>query len=91
MSKAYQKTTGIAGYTLVSSSHYLALVEHKPYSPLQEDGTQEFHTPKYHLVEVREKRQLVADTEKGKELAKRIESLKALIMAYREGDIKEKY
>ena len=91
MSKAYQKTTGIAGYTLVSSSHYLALVEHKPYSPLQEDGTQEFHTPKYHLVEVREKRQLVADTEKGKELAKRIESLKALITAYREGDIKEKY
>lgn len=91
MSKAYQKTTGIAGYTLVSSSHYLALVEHKPYSPLQEDGTQEFHTPKYHLVEVRDKRQLVADTEQGRELAKRIESLKALITAYREGDIKEKY
>ncbi len=46
ISKAYQKQTGIAGYTFIFNSRFMALAEHKPYSPLQEDGTQVFHTPK---------------------------------------------
>ena len=91
ISKAYQKTTGIAGYTLIYNSHHMALVEHKPYSPLQPDGTQEFFAPKLEIVEVREKRQLVADTDKGKEFASQIEDLKALIKAYRKGTIQEEF
>ena len=91
ISKAYQKTTGIAGYTLIYNSHHMALVEHKPYSPLQPDGTQEFFAPKLEIVEVREKRQLVADTDKGKKFASQIEDLKALIKAYRKGTIQEEF
>lgn len=47
MSKAYQKQTGIAGYTFIFNSRFMALAEHKPYSPLQPDGTQEFHSACY--------------------------------------------
>lgn len=91
MSKAYQKTTGIAGYTFIYNSHHMALVEHQPYSPLQEDGTQQFHTPKINIVEELTQRQLIADTDQGKEIAAHIEELKALVEAYREGVIKERY
>ena len=45
LSKAYQSRTGIAGYTLIYNSNHLALAEHKPYSPLQPDGSQRFHSP----------------------------------------------
>ena len=37
ISKAYQKTTGIAGYTFIYNSRFMALSEHKPYQPLQEE------------------------------------------------------
>ncbi|MBQ4362003.1 MAG: fructose-1,6-bisphosphatase [Lachnospiraceae bacterium] len=90
MSKAYQKTTGIAGYTFIYNSHHMALVEHKPYSPIREDGTQEFHSPEIEIVEVLKKRQLVADTDHGREIAERVKDLKALLAAYRDGTIKEK-
>ena len=42
ISKAYQKTTGIAGYTFIFNSRFMALSEHQPYQPLRPDGTQEF-------------------------------------------------
>ena len=45
ISKAYQKQTGIAGYTFIYNSRFMALAEHEPYSPLKADGTQEFHSP----------------------------------------------
>ena len=51
ISKAYQKQTGIAGYTFIFNSRYMALSEHKPYEPLKEDGTQVFHTPKITTLE----------------------------------------
>ncbi|MDQ9823433.1 fructose-bisphosphatase class III, partial [Acinetobacter sp. 163] len=34
ISKAYQKKTGIAGYTFIYNSWIMALAEHKPYMPL---------------------------------------------------------
>ena len=33
ISKAYQSTTGIAGYTLIFNSHSLTLAEHRPFQP----------------------------------------------------------
>jgi fructose-1,6-bisphosphatase-3 len=90
MSKAYQKQTGIAGYTFIFNSRYMALSEHKPYSPLQPDGTQVFHTPVIRTVETLEKRMLVRDTDQGAELEQEIQELKELVKAYRNGDIKEK-
>lgn len=90
MSKAYQKTTGIAGYTFFINSKYMALAEHKPYSPLKPDGTQEFHSPNITIVRNMEKRILVGDTDLGKELKREREELIELVKAYRTGIMKEK-
>ena len=90
MSKAYQKDTGIAGYTFIFNSRFMALAEHKPYSPLMPDGTQTFNTPSIRTVEVLEKRMTVADTDIGKELQQQIEELQALVDAYKSGTIKER-
>ena len=84
LSKAYQSKTGIAGYTLIYNSNHLALAEHKPFTPGKEN------TPKVTIVEKMKNRVMVGDTDLGKELAGRIEDLKELVAAYREGVIKEK-
>ncbi|WP_124065556.1 fructose-1,6-bisphosphatase [Clostridium sp. E02] len=84
LSKAYQSKTGIAGYTLISNSNHLALAEHKPFDPQKES------TPKVSVVENRKRRIMVADTDKGEELLEQIEDLKELVLAYREGILKEK-
>ena len=89
MSKAYQKQTGIAGYTFIFNSRFMALSEHKPYSPLQEDGTQVFHTPVIRTVKTLEKRMLVRDTDQGRELEREAEELRELVKAYRTGEMKE--
>ena len=90
MSKAYQKQTGIAGYTFIYNSRYMALAEHKPYSPLKEDGTQQFHSPVITIVKNMSKRMLIADTDIGVELKREKEELKALVQAYRNGTMKER-
>ena len=84
LSKAYQSKTGIAGYTLIYNSNHLALAEHKPFDPEKES------TPKVSVVENMKRRVMVADTDKGVELTGRIEDLKELVAAYREGIIKER-
>lgn len=91
ISKAYQKQTGIAGYTFIFNSWYMALAEHKPYEPLQEDGTQNFHTPKMTTVETLPKRMMVRDADQGRELEEQVEDLKELVNAYRSGKIKESF
>ena len=90
ISKAYQKTTGIAGYTFIFSSRYVALAEHKPYTPMQADGTQEFHSPEIKVLEVFKKRMTVADSDIGDELKRQVEDLKMLVSAYKKGTIKER-
>ena len=90
IAKAYQKTTGIAGYTFIFNSRFMALAEHKPYSAMNEDGTQEFHSPEIKTVKRLEKRMTVADTDIGEELKLQIEDLKTLVAAYRKGTIKER-
>lgn len=90
MSKAYQKQTGIAGYTFIFNSRFMALSEHKPYSPLKADGTQEFHAPIIRTVKTLEKRMLVKDTDLGVELQREVDELKELVSAYRNGRLKER-
>ena len=85
LSKAYQPNTGIAGYTLIFNSHYLALAEHKPFDPNQES------TPKVEIVERMQKRVMVADTDIGKRLKAQIEDLYELVAAYRGGVLKENF
>jgi fructose-1,6-bisphosphatase-3 len=89
IAKAYQKTTGIAGYTFIFNSKSLALAEHKPYSKKREDGTQEFRSPEIKTVEVFKKRKTVADTDMGTELKAQVSELSMLMAEYRKGTIKE--
>ena len=91
ISKAYQKQTGIAGYTFIFNSRFMALAEHKPYKPLQPDGTQEFQSPEVKTVEVLPARMLVIDTDQGIELQEQVDNMKRLVEAYRKGLLKEKY
>ena len=84
LSKAYQKRTGIAGYTLIYNSHHLALAEHKPFDANKEN------TPKVSIVEKMKNRVMVASTDKGTLLLEQIGDLKELIEAYRRGDLKER-
>ena len=87
ISKAYQKQTGIGGYTFIANSRYLALAEHKP---LEEGCNTSEYSPKVMVVEAIKQRVTVADTDNGAELAAQIEELDALLNAYRSGAIKEK-
>ena len=84
ISKAYQKATGIAGYTLIYDSHSLNLAEHKPFIAGESE-----HTPEIHLVEKLDRRANISDTDKGEELLEQINDLRELLSAYRSGEIKE--
>jgi len=83
ISKAYQSTTGIAGYTLIYDSHSLNLAEHKPFVA-GESG----NTPNIHLVEKLEHRANISDTDKGEEIMDKINDLRQLLEAYKAGIIK---
>lgn len=90
MSKAYQKTTGIAGYTFISSSRFMGLIEHFPYRNGNGDlSAQEL--PKINRVKNFTERITVRDTDIGQVLQGEIDELKKLVEAYKKGIIKEKY
>lgn len=87
IAKAYQSKTGIAGYTLIFNSHYLALAEHKNFAGItSEKGS---YTPKIRIIEAMPQRLMVRDTDIGKQNQERIDDLTALMHAYRTGTIKE--
>ena len=89
-SQAYHKETGIAGYTPVYHSRGFELVQHEPFTSTADAiqrGTDIKST--IQIVEMSNRRMLVADTDKGDELQKQIEDLKELLYAYRHGFIKE--
>lgn len=91
ISKAYHKTTGIAGYTAILTSKHMYLAEHQPYEPLREDGTQVFHRPIMHLVDTVPERIMIRDTDTGAELRQQIDNLEALFDAFSSGLIKEQF
>ena len=90
-SKAYHNETGIAGYTLVYHSRGFQLVQHEPFTSTEDaiqKGTDIKSTTQ--IVEMSNRRMLVADTDIGVELRKQIDDLEELLYAYRHGYIKEK-
>ena len=90
-SRAYQGTTGIAGYTLVSSSHGMRLVSHEPFESTEKailnetdiisDTTQ---------IEIAPSRIRVSQTDIGREIKDSIKQLERLLEAYRDGVLVEK-
>lgn len=89
-SKAYQKQTGIAGYTLIYNSYGLQLVSHERFSSTEESIMKEKDILSTTLVvEQKLKRKTVEDTDIGRELQAQIKDLKELLLIYRKGIIKE--
>ena len=89
--RAYQPTTGIAGYTLIYNSHGLRLVSHEAFSSTErailENRDILSTSTIFETVQVRRK---IADTDAGKKIISATEDLKLLLAAYRRGYIKEK-
>lgn len=91
MSKAYQHVTGIAGYTLTSSSKALRLVAHQPFESKEKairENTDIIHS----ITNLKEykNRLKVIDTDDGKKILKKANDLRDLINAYTEGYIATK-
>lgn len=89
--KAYQKTTGIAGYTLTFNSYGLLLISHNPFESVEKaiaEGIDIKST--LMVVEKTTDRKRVRDTDNGKLLLDQVVELEMLIAAYRKGIIKEK-
>lgn len=86
--RAYQKTTGIAGYTLISNSHGMRLMSHQPFTSLrdaQETG-RDIHSQSFEFKTFAQ-RKYVIDTDQGRVLTERMNDLMRLLEACRSGVI----
>ncbi len=87
-SKAYQKKTGIAGYTLVYNSWGLLLATHHGQAtrPVADREIHDIDCTT-EIIEKRHHRIRIKDTDQGQEIERRIEALIALHKAYQDGSI----
>ena len=79
-SKAYQSTTGIAGYTLLYNSFGMQLVAHQEFNTKEKvlsDGSDELSVKR--VVDEELQRKKIKDTNVGKELQNQIDILKILM------------
>ena len=90
-SKAYQKETGIAGYTLIYNSYGLILAAHEPFESTEAaiEKESDIHSDSI-IVKRVVQRKLVGDTDIGRELKEQIAALEMLLEAYRSGRITER-
>lgn len=84
ISKAYQSTTGIAGYTLIFDSRDLQLAEHRPFRPAA-PGLPASTFTGIRVVEKMPHRLLVRDTDDGERIRSKLAALGELLTAYRDG------
>ena len=88
--KAYQKTTGIAGYTLIYNSNCMRLVSHEPFSGKANAIRENRDIASTSVVFERlDSRMKIMDTDNGRQLKEQISDLMALLWAYRHGEIVE--
>ena len=88
--RAYQPTTGIAGYTLIYNSESLRIVSHEPFegreNAIRENQDILSSTMVFERMEQKVK---IRSTDIGSELQHQVDDLKALLAAYRSGLVKE--
>ena len=88
--KAYQPTTGIAGYTLIYNSWVLRLVSHQPFcgqkTAIEENVDIASSSEVFERMEARIK---IAQTDVGKKLQAQADALRDLLEAYRAGAVLE--
>ena len=90
-SRAYHKTTGIAGYTLIYNSHGMRIKSHMPFESVERVISENLDIEsRANQFEIEPYRVMVGDTDIGKRLAAQIEDLNELLTAYRDGSILER-
>ena len=88
--KAYQPTSGIAGYTLIYNSRCFRIVAHQPFVGREKAIRDNFGiSHSTNIFERLESRQKIEETDLGHELQQRIADLRALLEAYRAGAVPE--
>lgn len=88
--KAYQSTTGIAGYTLTYNSHGLVLAMNEPFESKNKAILEGLDIKSQTILKENIlTRKRVADTDIGEKLQEEIKDLKQLLVSYREGVLKE--
>jgi len=87
--KAYHKKTGISGYTLISNSRGLRLLEHQKIADVRE-ALRENHDIESvsETVELQACRTTVGDTDEGRQIQNEITDLYNLLLAYQNGILK---
>lgn len=88
-SKAYQSTTGIAGYTLIFNSRGKKIICHNPFESIKNsiENCLDIES-KSEIIDSRNERIKVRDTDIGKELQTQVKDLKKLLECYKKGIIK---
>ena len=90
--KAYQKTTGIAGYTLIYTSRCFRLVSHQPFAGKAEAIRKNWDiTSTSQIFERLEGRATIKDTDDGRRMQAQVDDLLDLLRAYRSGAIVESH
>lgn len=86
--KAYQATTGIAGYTLIYSSHGIRLKSHRPFEGVAKvlSDNADIESDSVSIEEF-PRRRYIADTDEGNGLLRRIAALRELLELYRAGEL----
>ena len=88
--KAYQPTSGIAGYTLIYDSYSYRIISHQPFAGRREAIRENFDIrSSTEVFERMESRQKVKDSDTGRALQTRIDDLLDLLDAYRAGVVAE--
>ncbi|MCD8158939.1 MAG: fructose-1,6-bisphosphatase [Clostridiales bacterium] len=90
--RAYQKTTGIAGYTLIFNSHGIRLMSHHPFKSRQSAIVENKDILSVsERIETINHRVMVSDIDSGKKIRQTIADLTELLSAYRSGTIVPKF
>ena len=90
--KAYQSTSGIAGYTLIFNSRSLRMVSHQPFQGRRDAIRNNHDIDNNDLIfEHMEGRLKIAQTDEGRELQAQVDDLMELLTAYRSGLVKERH
>lgn len=86
--RAYQKTTGIAGYTLIANSHGMRLMSHQPFTTLKDarETGRDIHSQPFEFATY-PSRVYIRDTDYGRQLQERVADLTELLQAIRRGEI----
>ena len=88
--KAYQPTSGIAGYTLIYDSYSYRIVAHQPFAgrekAIRENWDITSTTETFERMEVRQK---ILETDLGVSLERQIQELRGLLEAFRDGAVAE--